>query len=596
MSSLKWFTLNGPGNILTYTGSWNVTGDINFGGNIYQNGVPLSIGSGGSTQWTSVFGSGIYYNGPVVGIGKTDPDTAYKLDVNGDINLSGDIYKNGVIIAGSTGGGALLWGENGGELFTLVNVGIGTNNPSNPLHVASTSTTFDVSRGIRLGDNTDFATFNYIKPTLGLEYLLIQSTKTGVGNNRNIALNPVGGNVGIGLTNPAFKLDLNGDINMTGDFYKNGILYTPWVSAQLFTQSPLNAFNYYYVDGNIGIGTTDPQYSLHVDGQTRIEDVIITNTTVSTLTSLTLSTPGDINLNSNVGSKIILNNTTTVPGNFVGIGTTNPQKPLHIYSSVNPARLQSTVDGCYVEFFTPGYNSSNTRAGYIGYNNSAAQELRIYNEAPGNLILTTIFPYNITLERPLFIPTTLTPLAGWTSVTQDDSKILFYNGGGSNWSGMGVDTAGKWWLRTGTASQNLLVMDGTGNIGIGTTNPQGYKVRVNGDIYSTNTLKAFVTFYWDGTSVQVINVYNIFTIARSSQGIYVINFYSTTMPSANYGHVSGAGLGPTANPIYCNRIIRTSSTQCTVHWGSAHASGVPEQLYDPVSSTSPVSIAFFATV
>lgn len=60
------------------------------------------------------------------------------------------------------------------------------------------------------------------------------------------------------------------------------------------------------------------------------------------------------------------------------------------------------------------------------------------------------------------------------SVAQSDAKLLLYDYGGDNWAGIGVDTAGLIWIRTGTAGQNLI------RIG-----PGGLEM-VNGDIILTN--------------------------------------------------------------------------------------------------------------
>jgi len=69
--------------------TFDVDGDINFTGTLYQNGVPFS--GGGSGHWMQN-GSSIYYNDGNVGIGTSNP--AVPLDVNGDASINGDLNMN----------------------------------------------------------------------------------------------------------------------------------------------------------------------------------------------------------------------------------------------------------------------------------------------------------------------------------------------------------------------------------------------------------------------------------------------------------------------------------------------------------------------
>ena len=59
--------------------------------------------------------------------------------------------------------------------------------------------------------------------------------------------------VGIGTTNPQYKLDVHGDINFTQDLYKNGQLFTSGIGVGIATVNPQSGI----ITGRVGIGFTD---------------------------------------------------------------------------------------------------------------------------------------------------------------------------------------------------------------------------------------------------------------------------------------------------------------------------------------------------
>jgi hypothetical protein len=98
------------------------------------------------------------------------------------------------------------------------NVGIGTGAPGYKLSLESGSTGL-LSR--------------FYNTTINGQGLLIRAGETGsadrvlqVASRDDTKIMTVNsnGNVGIGITTPSYELDVSGDINFTGDLYKNGVL------------------------------------------------------------------------------------------------------------------------------------------------------------------------------------------------------------------------------------------------------------------------------------------------------------------------------------------------------------------------------------
>ena len=80
------------------------------------------------------------------------------------------------------------------------------------------------------------------------------------------SINRPGANVGIGIPSPSYKLEVAGDINITGSdsfLRKNGNKIPEW------TQTP-NSTTDVYRHGNVGIGEAYPSYNLEVDGTVNI--------------------------------------------------------------------------------------------------------------------------------------------------------------------------------------------------------------------------------------------------------------------------------------------------------------------------------------
>jgi hypothetical protein len=89
--------------------------------------ITPSTAAGGTTFTTPTMS----FVGSRVGIGVNNPNSSYKLDISGDVNITGTYYANGSPI----GGGGNPWSTSGSDIYFLNNISVGTS---------------DISEGIRL--------------------------------------------------------------------------------------------------------------------------------------------------------------------------------------------------------------------------------------------------------------------------------------------------------------------------------------------------------------------------------------------------------------------------------------------------------------
>lgn len=164
-----------------------------------------------------------YFNGGNVGIGTSAPGTA--LDIHSatgelSLNSTGSTYSrikhehNGTAIW-TTGTRASddyhLYRESGSGdvIIDSGNVGIGTTSPDHKLSVFGDSSGNRTEIGI---DNIDQRLVLGAYFETGVtQYSTIQATNNAESSGTNLALQPDGGNVGIGTASPAYKLDINDD-------------------------------------------------------------------------------------------------------------------------------------------------------------------------------------------------------------------------------------------------------------------------------------------------------------------------------------------------------------------------------------------------
>jgi alpha-tubulin suppressor-like RCC1 family protein len=174
----------------------DVGGNINFSGDLYKNNLIFK-----ASNWTSNIDGILSYSN--VAIGKElVANSPHKLDVGGNINFSGDLYKNNLIFKASN------WTSNINGILSYSNVAIGKELVDNSTHKLDVGGNINISTGSKYkinGVNLSYSDLEGSLPTGSSQWIT---------SNNNIYYNV--GNVGINITDPIEKLDVNGNIRSSG--------------------------------------------------------------------------------------------------------------------------------------------------------------------------------------------------------------------------------------------------------------------------------------------------------------------------------------------------------------------------------------------
>jgi cytoskeletal protein CcmA (bactofilin family) len=128
-------------------------------------------------------------------------------------------------------------------------------------------------------------------------------------------------NIGIGKTDPGFTLDVNGDVNFSGSLYEGGspFVSTPWT---------IDGDDLEYTSGNIGIGTNAAAATLHVGGNIystsniSAYEIEVANVTTTNLMINTVIVSATTSLDNAVTVSNITSNTVQFINSDVGLVAT----------------------------------------------------------------------------------------------------------------------------------------------------------------------------------------------------------------------------------------------------------------------------------
>ena len=492
-----------------------------------------------------------------VGIGTTSP--ADKLHVavsSGNYQVDGDSSGN---IYHKSQSGEHRFRANGGttNAFAIANnlistlktayfssnVGIGTTNPSQTFTVEKNSGIFRINTStstyprIEIGSTSGGTAAIFNRTTASQNIIFGESSDTG-----NYIFR--GGNVGIDVASPTFKLQVLGDstagvisvknaangrdtfrsenaagtrtfnVGNDGSGHGNLILRN---SSGTTTSYISGSGNSYFNGGNVGIGTASPSEKLHVSGNVRIEGNLEVNGSYTQIDTNTLTTEQWNVTNDGTGPAVTINQTgaqdimdvqddgTSVfyieDGGNVGIGTTNPQEELEVKSA---------------SFTTVAVNTDRNSAGenigsfaFYGKNNASTPENLLYSRVMGSMDSVTdgsesgdIYFQQINsgtihetfrtnadgkLKLSQYGSNTFTGTAAYALAVDSSGNVIETAVQGSPTGGSG--TAGKIakWDTSSTLTDSVIA-ETNGRIGIGTSTPDR-QLQIHESTSGTSTAK-----------------------------------------------------------------------------------------------------------
>ena len=278
------------GNIIS-TGTIT-TSNINFYGNLLKNGAPYV-----SSAWSNQDSNVMWASNINVGIGTSTPQ--YRLDVKGDAQISSNVYLNGNIIRNGIPITWNQWKNNSASNLVYIesNIAIGKSN-------FNSNAMLDIAGNVSLDGTLNASNINFSGSLLQNGAPYVSSAWSNQDSNIMWASNI---NVGIGTSNPQYRLDVKGDAQISSHIYANSNIYLNGdiikngVKIKSSQWTDINGNDGVFLpSGKIGVGISNPDANLDVSGsikanvftscQANIDEFYNNTSTINTLNASNAST------------------------------------------------------------------------------------------------------------------------------------------------------------------------------------------------------------------------------------------------------------------------------------------------------------------